>query len=522
MFNITGYINWVRRYFKKRDLLIILGLVGLFLITRLINLDKFPIFSDEGIYIRWAKVAWKDASWRFISLTDGRQPLQTWGTIAFLKLFENNALFAGRLFAVASGFFALSGIFALSAYLFNKKTAYIASLLYIITPYFLFYDRMALVDSAINGFVIWLFFFSILLARTLRLDVALLLGFLSGFALLGKSSVRLYMALMSLASLFVLYSHSEGGLIRMFLGLKHKLFGKEKKTPQLLSFFFLYGIVIAVSLLIYNVQRLSPFFHFVAEKNKTFVLTLPELIQHPWAYFPHNMVNLPYYILSEMAYVVAILGIVGLYWLYKKDKPLTIYLSLWLASATILISLVAKVLFPRYVLPLGGLLLIPAAFLLSNIKSSKRFIGLFIVIIVSGLYFNYTILFDHKNIPFPDIDRGQYLEGWPAGWGIKEIVDYSRDKSQDKPVILMAEGNFGMSGDVLDSYLKPGDKINIKGYWPLNREHLVENQALLKDNYVYLVFSHRIDFPTDWPMKLIRVFDKPGKKSQVYFFALTE
>src|SRR3990167_9009790 len=243
MLDVSKVVSFLRSTFSRKDVVIIVILILLFLFTRLIRLDDMPIFSDEGIYIRWAKVAWKDASWRFISLTDGRQPLQTWGTIAFLKLFENNALFAGRLFAVASGFFALSGIFALSAYLFNKKTAYIASLLYIITPYFLFYDRMALVDSAINGFVIWLFFFSILLARTLRLDVALLLGFLSGFALLGKSSVRLYMALMSLASLFVLYSHSEGGLIRMFLGLKHKLFGKEKKTPQLLSFFFLYGIV---------------------------------------------------------------------------------------------------------------------------------------------------------------------------------------------------------------------------------------------------------------------------------------
>src|SRR3989344_2601751 len=262
MFSIEAIVSFIKKNIRVRDVIIILVIIGLYGASRLINLDKVTIISDEGIYIRWAKVSWKDASWRFISLTDGRQPLQTWGTIAFLKLFENNALFAGRLFAVASGFFALSGIFAFSAYLFNKKTAYIASLLYIITPYFLFYDRMALVDSAINGFVIWLFFFSILLARTLRLDVALLLGFLSGFALLGKSSVRLYMALMSLASLFVLYSHSEGGLIRMFLGLKNKLFGKEKKTPQLLSFFFLYGIVIAVSLLIYNVQRLSPFFHF--------------------------------------------------------------------------------------------------------------------------------------------------------------------------------------------------------------------------------------------------------------------
>src|SRR3989304_1360065 len=94
-------------------------------------LDKLPIFSDEGIYIRWARVAWHDASWRFISLTDGRQPLQTWGTIPFLKLFPNNALLAGRLFSVASGFVALIGIFSLLYLLFGKRTAIMGSFIYI-------------------------------------------------------------------------------------------------------------------------------------------------------------------------------------------------------------------------------------------------------------------------------------------------------------------------------------------------------------------------------------------------------
>ena len=125
----------LKKVHKKR-FLIILSLVGLYFLTRLINLDKFPIFSDEGIYIRWAKVAWHDASWRFISLTDGRQPLQTWGTIPFLKLFPQNLLFGGRMFSVATGFVSLAGIFSLLFYLFNKKTAFWGMFLYIFTPFF--------------------------------------------------------------------------------------------------------------------------------------------------------------------------------------------------------------------------------------------------------------------------------------------------------------------------------------------------------------------------------------------------
>ena len=114
MFDIFAIIFWVKKNISKKDFLFIFLLFVIYFLTRLYNLDKFPIFSDEGIYIHWAKVAWHDASWRFISLTDGKQPLQTWGTIPFLKLFPENAFLAGRLFSVATGFAGLVGMFSVA------------------------------------------------------------------------------------------------------------------------------------------------------------------------------------------------------------------------------------------------------------------------------------------------------------------------------------------------------------------------------------------------------------------------
>src|SRR3990167_7452900 len=124
MFDLRAMVSWLRKNISSRDVILMVVLIIAYLLTRIINLDKFPVFTDEGIYIHWAKIAWHDATWRFISLTDGRQPLQTWATIPFLKLFPDNALFAGRLFGVFSGFLGLSGMFTLSYYLFGKRTAY--------------------------------------------------------------------------------------------------------------------------------------------------------------------------------------------------------------------------------------------------------------------------------------------------------------------------------------------------------------------------------------------------------------
>lgn len=537
MFDVKGYVNWVRQNITLKDVLLLVGLLVLYALTRLINLDNLPIFSDEGIYVHWSQVAWKDASMRFISVTDGRQPLQTWGTIPFLKLFESQALIAGRLFSVSTGLFALSGVIVSAWYFFNKKTAYIAGFLYIITPYFLFYDRIALVDSAINGFTIWMFFLSVLMARTLRLDVALILGCVTGFALLGKSSVRLYAGFMLASSMFVLYKNDHG-LWGMLKKVQSKLIGKENKWYELISFGILYGLVVCIAALIYNVQRLSPYMHYIEAKNSTFVLTLPELLSSPFNYFKGNIVNIPYYIFSEMGFIVAVLGIVGLFFMYRKYKKLTLYYLLWLIPGLILISFVARVLYPRYVLSLGGLLIIPAAYALANMKNMKSTLGaLGIVVLVVG-YFNYTIWFDAAKIPFPEIDRGQYLEGWPAGYGAAEIVNYAREKSVEKPVYIIAQGDFGMSGDVLRTLLKPTDQnIYIRPYWPLNREKLVdpENQALLTENHVLVVYSHCEEansvvqvsdeqrcsnFEQTQPLRLIERFEKPGNKSAMYLFEL--
>ena len=94
MFSLQEIIKWLKKNITFKDWMLILVLLILFFLTRLIFLDKFPIFTDEGIYINWAKIAKVDASWRFISLTDGKQPLQTWFTIFFLKFFPDNTLLA--------------------------------------------------------------------------------------------------------------------------------------------------------------------------------------------------------------------------------------------------------------------------------------------------------------------------------------------------------------------------------------------------------------------------------------------
>ncbi|MBI1862852.1 glycosyltransferase family 39 protein [Candidatus Microgenomates bacterium] len=506
MFDIFSLKQWVKKHFALRDILIILALLVTYLATRLINLDNFPIFTDEGIYIHWSKVAWKDAAWRFISLTDGKQPLHTWGMIPFLKIFHSNLLLGGRMFSVLAGLVALKGIMLLSYYLFGKKASFFAGLFYIFTPMFMFYDRMALADSAVNAGFIWVLFGSILLVRFLRLDIALMYGITAGVALLTKSSSQLFLGLGALAPILTLHTKNKD----------HK--------KSLLNYYVLYFFAALIALVIYNVQRLSPYLHYVAEKNATFVMTLHEFKQAPFSLVFNNLPIIPFYVFSEMGYMLAIFGIIGLIWLYRKDQRLALYFTLWILISYGGIAFMAKVIFPRYLIFFASLLTVCATYLFSERKNERFINGLTALFLISVLYFDFTIMLAPARIPFPPVDRGQYIESFNAGWGIKDMIQYARQQSVVKPVILIGEGNFGVVSDMLDASLAMEDHITVKGYWPLNKADLMANQSELKDHFVYVVFSHREDFTTtaDWPMVFIKKYPKPGGTSNYYLYQMVE
>lgn len=504
MFDIFQMPAYFRKHFTKKDILWLSVILLAFLATRLINLDKFPIFSDEGIYINWAKQAWHDASLRFISLTDGKQPLQTWGTIPFLKLFPDNLLLGARLFAVVNGLICLVGIGTFLCHFFDKKAAYWGMTLYVFTPFFMFHDRLALVDSGVNAAVVWLLYFSVLFARYRTLGISLLFGVIAGMALLAKSSVRIFVGLAFFAP------------ILFFDQLSKKFFRNA------INYWILFGVSSITALVIYNIQRLSPYMHLVAEKNKTFVMTFSDFIQTPFMYFFRNLQLIPWYVFQESGFILPLLGLIGLVVLLKKDPRMGVYISLWIFVPFIIVCFLSIVLYPRYIIFMPTLLLITAAYLFSIQKNKQVIIGLAALFFISVAYFDYTIVFTPKLMPLPPIDRSQYLEEWSAGWGIKEITEYSREKSKDKSVILLAEGNFGMTSDSLTSHLKKTDegRISIWGRWPLTDKDVEDARKELPQKHVFIVLSQTKNAPGPWRTKVIRTFEKPGNKTTVQFLEL--
>src|SRR5687767_14962665 len=105
---------------KNKHAGILGGLILFYLITRLYNLLLLPLFTDESIYIYWAKVIEDTHAQWFISLTDGKPPVLIWIISILLNIFPSEwYLLAGRLPSVFTGMISLVGIYALTDLLFS-------------------------------------------------------------------------------------------------------------------------------------------------------------------------------------------------------------------------------------------------------------------------------------------------------------------------------------------------------------------------------------------------------------------
>src|SRR3990167_2856565 len=114
---MASFWNFVKKH--KIELITAVFLTVAYFFLRLYRLMSLPIFTDEAIYTRWSQIARFDAGWRFISLTDGKQPLFVWFDMVVMK-FIQDPLMAGRIVSVLTGFFTMIGLFFLGREIFKN------------------------------------------------------------------------------------------------------------------------------------------------------------------------------------------------------------------------------------------------------------------------------------------------------------------------------------------------------------------------------------------------------------------
>ena len=512
--------------FTRNHTLFILSLLGisaLYFCLRLSNILSLPLFTDEAIYVRWAQIAAQDANWRFISLTDGKQPMYVWIAALLLNFFRD-PLLAGRMVSVLAGYGVTIGLFFLGSEIFrdkNKDSAYpifsftkktvtigiIASLFYVLYPFGLVYDRMALYDSLVGMFAVWSLYLLVLLVRTKRLDIALISGLVMGGGLLTKSNA--FFSMGSMPFLLLLFDR-----------------GKKDFKKSLVWFIVLGGVAVVMAMAIYTILRLSPFYHIIDEKTALFAYPLSEWIKHPFTYFWSNLRALLDWFTIYMKLPVLALVVLSLF--IRRDHFFEkILLVFWFLFPFIYLAFFGNTIYPRFILFMTLPLIPLASYSIYQLleKHKSVLVKVLIFVFAFGLYLHadYAIIYNFSEAPIPRADLGQYINNWSAGNGVRQSVEFFKKEAKDKNIYIMTEGTFGLMPFGLEMYLVDHPNIKIQSFWPIGEPPPAEVLARAKVMPTYAIFYQPCpscgqqggNTPPSWKVKKIATY-KQGKSKDYY------
>lgn len=436
----------IKAHYKTVLLLILIAAV--YFLFRLPNLTYQPIFADEAIYIRWAQIMKSEPTLRFLPLSDGKTPLFMWVMMPVFKLISD-PLLAGRMLAVFTGFATMLGVFSLGLTFFNKRVALLGAFLIAITPYMIFFDRMALVDTMLAAFVIWSIFLALLLVRYPRIDLAMVLGYFLGGGLLTKTPGMFNVVTVPLAALTLNFT-------------------AKGRTARIVKAFGLFLISIAIGMGIYNFLRLGPGFTSLNSRNQDYVRNPMDLLNNPLdPFLPHLRDIIEWWQLF-FGYPLIITIFIGVVFaILKRNRYLLTILVIALVP-TIIQMLLLRTFTARYFLFTIPALLVIAAFGIDSlITRFKKYQKIFVMLIILSLLiwpavFSQKLLYDIENAPLPKNERRGYLEDWTSGYGLREIAQTLNNESKKGLIVIGTEGSFGTLPDGLQIYFDKNPNVAFK------------------------------------------------------------
>ena len=357
----------------------------LFALTRLLDLDAWPLFIDEAQHLHWARRAWEWPPF-LRPLTDGKA-LQV-VLAALVVPFVEDPVRAGRLLTVAAGAVALAAAWGLAREIGGGVASIAAALVYAVVPFAVVHERLALADpflAAASGVVLLL---TVRLLRTGARGDAVGLGLALGAAVLAKVPGLLCFAIPTVA---LLAPSSLGRRRALASGL-------------------LTGTLVAA----------GPALYFL-----TSTAQLQEKLQGPESgVAPQGLLleNAGYAVDWLWVYLTpapALLAAAGLI-LAVVRGPLVARLTALAAVLPVAVFLGAYHWFPRYILPAAVPLAVLAGLAAAELHSrlprhrSLAMAVLAAATLVPALVRDAAVVRDPARV-LPAVDRFQYILGWPAG-----------------------------------------------------------------------------------------------------------
>lgn len=469
-------------------------LIFIYLLFRLPNLTKLPIFNDEAIYLHWSQIVARTYQFFYPASFDGKQPLPIW-LFSLAGVFSSNLLLTGRLLVVLIGLGTTLGVFLTAKKIFNQKIAFWLALIYIFIPYVFFFERLALMEGMLNFIAIWSFYLVLRLLGKPETKLSLVLGALLGTGMWIKSS-NIFFVILAALTLIGTY-----------------IFKKKDRR-----YLVVIGYAIIVFLAVFAPLLLHPSYQRIAQKDLEFRLSTDELLS-----FPFNLWlrNLRFYFAWLLLYSTPFLLLMGLFGLRKN------ILSLWFFLPFLVAIFLSRQPNSRYiVLVIPFLVLLTGEVLKFLEKRKSVFVIICVLIIIPCLFYGLIQLIKPEKFfnYFPQnqavlTDKTQYITNWTSGYGIQPVVDYLNQMGEEEKILVGVRLDSGNPESAIFVYLKKNPNIDIF-YYPLDEPSI---KFLTTPGFPYQIFvitrDNQMGGMEDY-LEEINQFFKPENKNYVGLYRL--
>ncbi len=454
---------------SQKSLSLLIGIVILFFLLRTINLTILPIFNDESTYIRFGLHQLNEPDHKPYSLLIGKEPLLPYLYALFGTGF-GNLLVGARLVTIFFGLLTLTGLYLYTKTFIGEGAAFFTSLFYCLVPYTVFFDRLAIMDSAVSTVAVWSLYFTQLLLKKSLWWYALGLGAVMGIGMWVKTS-DLFFLFLPLISYGIHFSKDD------------EVYTKAK---MLVSALFL-------ALFIFVPLFSNPFYTVHMQLLQQYTYPIYSVFLFPFSVWWNNFVSVVewlFFYLTPPLFFLAIGSIV----LITKQKKFSLVM-LWFYLPLLYEILYAKLFTSRHLLLVLVPLLIAAGYGFFLLLKKKKTFGIIlgVCIVIWCLYDTEVLLTSPLKYPYVFADRAQvdatqYVHGFSSGYGVDEAVAYLQQQATVQPIIVLIRNDFGNPEDAMVAYLDYKPNIRVV---PMN------------------------DPATDVPL----VFQKVGTSVPVYFVA---
>lgn len=386
--------------------LLVLG----FAASRLFDLEALPLFLDEALHIVWSARAFEPG--RLIRHVNDGKLLQVYLFSALLPLTSDPAWWA-RASSGIVGFLGMLCANAIGRRLYGPRVGWLAAVAYLLSPYALFHDRMALADiyvSTLSGVV---------LLGSLRLAERPGPG--------RAAAVALALTATTLAKMTGVLAAAIPVVAILLLGAP----GALRWLPFVVG---LFGSLVGVPFF-YFAKRARVYGHLadaVAERGAAATTDVATS-------FGRRFVVEASWLLEYWTWPLILAAAAGLCLALARRDRKGILLGILVAVPLCAFPLVSGHIFPRYLVAS----IVPTAILVARFGDVlwRRFgsglaVPALLLLSLPALSLDRLIIRDPARAPLPSIEREQYITGWQSGYGVQGVARYLREELARSPAGL--------------------------------------------------------------------------------------